>query len=395
MRTLDHPNIVKTFEYYEDAKRYYLVTEYCEGGDLYDKIKSLKKVSEPLAAKIMRQVLSSVAYCHSNNVVHRDLKPDNILLDKSGLEGIIKIIDFGMAEIFKPGGKMVGQSGTSYYVAPEVIKGSYNNKCDMWSSGVLMYELLSGSPPFAGKTDDEIVSNVVKGHYTMIGDTWKSISKEAKELIKRLLTVNPAKRITAIDAVKDPWITKYTNSQKDFFEVTMKALPILDNLRKFKSATMIKKTIMSYIVSQLSSENDRNSVIALFQKFDKDGDGKISKKEFVDGYSSVCKGISVSELEQIFMAIDTNNSDRIDFNEFLAAAVNERIILTEAYIKNAFNAIDKDKNGEITLDEIKELYEHDKGMSDEVFKAIVKEVDTNKDGKISFEEFNGTLMKIV
>jgi len=394
LRTLDHPNIVKLYEYYEDAKKFYLVTEYCEGGDLFAGISKVGRVPEPLAAKIMRQVLSAISYCHANNIVHRDLKPDNILLDSAGLEGVIKVIDFGTAEIFQPGSSLKGQSGTSQYVAPEVLKNFYNNKCDAWSAGVVLYELLSGKTPFQGKNDNEIVTNVAKGHYTMIGEPWNTISKEAKDLIKKLLTYNPDKRIAAKDAIKDPWIMKATNSQKDLFEITMKALSVLDNLRSFKTGTVLRKTTMTYIVSQLLNESDRNTVITMFQRLDKDGDGKISKEEFVDGYSELCKGISKDELAQIFLAIDTNKSGQIDYNEFLAAAISDSIILTEKNIKETFDVIDKDKNGLITLDEVKELYVSEKGLCSEVLKAIVKEVDINNDGMISFEEYKNTLMKI-
>eukprot|EP00826_Nyctotherus_ovalis_P048980 TRINITY_DN5843_c0_g1_i14.p1 TRINITY_DN5843_c0_g1~~TRINITY_DN5843_c0_g1_i14.p1 ORF type:complete len:482 (-),score=166.20 TRINITY_DN5843_c0_g1_i14:125-1570(-) len=394
LRTLDHPNIVKLFEYYEDAKRFYLVTEYCEGGNLFDSISKAGRVAEPLAARIMRQVLSAVSYCHANNVVHRDLKPDNILLDSAGLSGIIKVIDFGTAQIFRPGANITGRSGTSQYVAPEVLKNSYNSKCDVWSAGVLLYELLSGRPPFQGKNDDEIVSNVVKGHYSMIGEPWTAISKEAKDLVKRLLIYNPDKRIAALDAVKDPWIVKATNSQKEFFEITMKALSVLDNLKRFKAATTIKKTTMTYIVSQLLNEAERSTVTTMYQRLDRDGDGKISKEEFVDGYGKLCKGISKEELGEIFTVIDMNKSGQIDYNEFLAAAISESVILTEKNIKEAFNVMDKDKNGTITLDEVKELYIPEKGLSDEVFKAIVKEADTNNDGKISFDEYRNTLLKL-
>ena len=105
----------------------------------------------------MKQVFSAVAYCHAKNIVHRDLKPENILLEGSGDKALIKVIDFGTSQVFDPNKKMKQTYGTPYYIAPEVLKGSYDSKCDIWSCGVILYILLTGRPPFDGKSDDEIL----------------------------------------------------------------------------------------------------------------------------------------------------------------------------------------------------------------------------------------------
>jgi len=126
-------------------------------------------MTEATAAKIMKQILSALTYCHSSNIVHRDLKPENVLLEKNDVDATIKIIDFGTADIFDPEHKMTTKSGTPFYIAPEVIKNSYGCKCDVWSAGVMLYILLCGYPPFSGKSDQEIMTSVLKGKYTMIG----------------------------------------------------------------------------------------------------------------------------------------------------------------------------------------------------------------------------------
>lgn len=126
-------------------------------------------MSEVEAADIMKEVLAALVYCHSSNIVHRDLKPENILLETNEKGVTVKIIDFGAAQIFDPKQKMSEKSGTSYYIAPEVLKHSYTSKCDIWSVGVILYVLLCGYPPFDGKTDDDIMAAVVKGKYTMTG----------------------------------------------------------------------------------------------------------------------------------------------------------------------------------------------------------------------------------
>jgi calcium-dependent protein kinase len=171
---------VKLYEFFSDAKHYYLVTEYLillahpfryvDGGELFDEIKRRAHFSEQDAALVMNQLLSAVTYCHERHLVHRDLKPENILLDRSAGKNLsIKIIDFGTAKAFVPDSKMHQLLGTPFYIAPEVLMGDYNEKCDVWSCGVILYILLSGTPPFFGKTDKEVMRAVKKGQFTYRG----------------------------------------------------------------------------------------------------------------------------------------------------------------------------------------------------------------------------------
>ena len=138
----------------------------------------------------MKQVLSAVAYCHQKNICHRDLKPENILLDSKN-NNSIKVIDFGTSQKFDPARKMTQTYGTAYYIAPEVLQSEYNEKCDVWSVGVILYILLSGRPPFDGSDDREIVKNVKIGNYSFSGSEWKNISREAIDFIKKMLTYDP------------------------------------------------------------------------------------------------------------------------------------------------------------------------------------------------------------
>ena len=155
LKKLIHPNIMQIFEFYEDKKNFYIITELCEGGELFDQIVDKGSFSEIEAAWVMKQLMSAINYIHTNNIVHRDLKPENILLDTKK-NNIIKIIDWGTARFFEKNKKMNKVSGTPYYIAPEVLFEKYDEKCDVWSCGVIMYILLCGYPPFNGETDTEI-----------------------------------------------------------------------------------------------------------------------------------------------------------------------------------------------------------------------------------------------
>ena len=155
LKQMDHPNIVKLYEIFSDSKHLYLITEYLEGGELFDLILKQRHFTEHTAAKIMKQVLSAVHYCHQRKIVHRDLKPENLLLVRPD-DFEIKVIDFGLAREFQPKQNMCSRMGTPFYIAPEVLKKKYTEKCDVWSCGVILYILLCGQAPFNGRTEQQI-----------------------------------------------------------------------------------------------------------------------------------------------------------------------------------------------------------------------------------------------
>ena len=153
MRKLDDPNIFKISAFFADQKRFFLVMELCEGGDLYDKIESCGTIDEDEAAKLMKSLLSAVNHCHKNNIIHRDVKPEHILLHRDKDIDKILLSDFSNSYEFHDDQSLSEQVGTPYYIAPEVLAQLYGPKCDVWSCGVVAYIALSGVPPFNGSTD--------------------------------------------------------------------------------------------------------------------------------------------------------------------------------------------------------------------------------------------------
>lgn len=216
LQKLDHPNVLKLFEYFDEDKDIYLVTERCKGGELFDRIVEENFFSEYDSAKIFRQILQSLNYCHTQGIAHRDIKPENFLFETKSKDSDIKIIDFGLSRILssKDEGKgkkglerMDTKAGTPSYVSPEVLAGNYGIECDMWSAGCVLYILLCGYPPFYGDDDYELCQNVIKGKFEMDGEEWDEISKEAKNLIKSLIC-KPEKRLTAGEALNHKWFKK-------------------------------------------------------------------------------------------------------------------------------------------------------------------------------------------
>lgn len=203
---LDHPNIIKLHETWETDRICFLVTELCEGGELFFYITKRKHLTESQAASVMRQAFYALCYLHNNKICHRDIKPENFLLFKEDDDSYIKLIDFGLAKRVSKNEVMNSPNGTPYYIAPEVLKGSYTTQCDNWSMGVVMYIMLSGKPPFGGRSNKEIIDNVLKGSYSFNSSVWTGISKLAKDLISKLLDRQADMRLTAEEAYNHPWI---------------------------------------------------------------------------------------------------------------------------------------------------------------------------------------------
>jgi calcium-dependent protein kinase len=297
LRSLDHPNIVKMYEFFEDDKRFYIVTEICKGGELFDEIISRGKFTERDTAILMKQLLMCVNYCHKNNVVHRDLKPENILLESNKDFDQIKIIDFGTSLTIDPSKTLDEKLGTPYYIAPEVLNKKYNHKCDIWSCGVICYIIMSGVPPFNGGTDQEIMANVKKGVVKFSDACWSSISDKAKDFITKLLTMDVNTRVSAEEALKHPWIVEMSASKVDSSMVQ----GAFSNLKTFRADVKLKQATYAFMASQLLSTKEKENLSKIFKAFDKNGDGKLSKQEIVEGYEThFGKSMDQEEVDALF-----------------------------------------------------------------------------------------------
>lgn len=207
MTKVDHPNIVKYYETYQDPKTIYLVMELCTGGELFSRINETgKAMGEDELAKEMGKLLKALVHCHQAGIIHRDIKPENIMY---GADGEIKLIDFGFAIQNKKKKTSMDIAGTPYYIAPEVLTQEYGRECDIWSLGVCIYQVLTGIMPFDSETQsqDELFRKIRKGEFKMP----HHISADCKDILKRMICVDPNKRISAKECLSHNWIV---NSQK-------------------------------------------------------------------------------------------------------------------------------------------------------------------------------------
>lgn len=389
----DHPNIVRLYEFYEDDKFYHIVTEYITGGELFDFIIKSRMLSETIAAHFMKQILSGVAYCHSKNIVHRDLKPENLLLDNDSPDAILKIIDFGTSKIFDSKSRMTQKYGTAYYVAPEVLRKDYNEKCDIWSCGVILYILLSGKPPFYGKNDSEILEKIQRGYYNMNGKVWTRTSSQAKDLIQKMLQMNPNSRISAQEALNNEWIQNNTTND---FNASDPPLETLNNLKNFRAERKLQFAVLSFISSQLISKEESKKLAENFKALDINGDGILSKEELLEAYKSCMDvNLATTEVENIMKKVDINNSGYIDYSEFLIASSQKVQLLNKKNLESAFQMFDADNNGKISAAELKQILGNNIDSSDSTWTNLINEVDQNGDGEIDIKEFKEMMMKIV
>ena len=407
LRKLDHPNIVKIKEFYITNNEYILVTEYCPEGELFYEIKNFAPFNETLTAWYMKQILSAVCFCHKLKIIHRDLKPENILISKKNKNGLnlIKIIDFGTAMFKNNTDKSL--TGSLYYISPEVLSKDrkYTEKCDVWSCGIIMYILLTGIPPFNGDSDEEIINKIINGKIHMHRYPWPIISSEAKDLVKKLLNYDENVRLTAEEALKHPWFESH-NAQSDDIDWIFKVKnpnKLLNNLTKYRSDNVLRSTVFAYLVHNNIQLNKVHEAIKLFNRIDKNGDGQISKEELCKGLEDFLK-LSGRELQEkvdiIFNNIDADHNGYIEYEEFIRAAIDKEYFLSENFLRFAFEYFDRDKNGEITFKEVKQLFfQNDKNKNNsEAQKQIWKnfdDIDINGDGILSFDEFVKMFRKIL
>lgn len=356
LTTLDHPNILKMFEMYEDKAKYYIVSEYLEGGELFERIIQNEHFSEKEAAKIMKQVLSAIAYCHKHNFVHRDLKPENLVYDSKDAQANLKVIDFGTAKAFTPETKMNETYGTAYYIAPEILNSSYTEKCDVWSCGVIMYILLSGIPPFNGRDDRDILRKVKVGKYGFDDPAWSNVSAEAKKLIRRMMEYDQNKRCSAQQALEDPWFPKVLD--KETVDQPL-ARANLAKLKTFGFESKLQEAAWVFLVSHFSTKKEKEKLLQTFNALDADHDGQLTKEELKQGYMRIMgmtNEVAEAESERIMKKLDTNQSGSIDYSEFVNATISAQNMLTKEKLEAAFKMFDKNGDGKISADEMRCLF---------------------------------------
>ncbi|CAA0828612.1 Calcium-dependent protein kinase 33 [Striga hermonthica] len=374
------PNIVEFKGAYEDRQSVHLVMELCAGGELFDRIIAKGHYSEKAAASICGSIVSVIQICHFMGVMHRDLKPENFLLSDKSEGALLKATDFGLSVFIEEGKVYKDLVGSAYYVAPEVLRRAYGKEADVWSAGVMLYILLSGVPPFWGETERGIFDAILKGDLDFSTEPWPSISHSAKDLVAKMLTQDPKKRITAAAVLEHPWIKGEEASDKPLDGA------VLSRMKQFRAMNKLKKLALKVIAENLSAE-EIQGLKAMFTNMDTDKNGTITYEELKVGLANLGSKLTEAEARQLMDAADVDGNGTIDYIEFITATMHRHRLEREENLYKAFHYFDKDSSGFITRDELETaMQEH--GMGDpSTIREIISEVDTDHDGRINYEEF--------
>ena len=398
MCQLDHPNIVRLEEVYESHSEIYLVQELCIGGELFDRLDEQPDYhyTEAQCARLVKQMLCSVRYIHSKGIIHRDLKLENFLFSDSSPESELKMIDFGLSKHFTFGEVQHEAVGTPYTVAPEVIRGSYDERCDVWAIGVITYLLLSGESPFGGCGGPEplmlVRDNILKGDYEFEpAEVWAEVSELATTFIKRLLVTDPTLRPTAREVQKDPWLTEMANRSKtnDDSVLNPNVVKALVNFKEYSDMRKLLCEVLSFTLIPDQIQGLRKE----FEKMDTDGSGEIS----MSALKSVLLGnaaqgslgaLTEEEVEDIFNAMRVSKTETtIHWHEFIAAGLSNCKV-DERNLRLAFDRLDADHTGYITFENFMDLIGNGAVHSEQALREMWGEASMNSDQeRITYEDF--------
>lgn len=243
LRKLTHQNIVRAFGMYEEPDKLFMVLEYMEGGELFDRIVERKKYTEDIAQEAFRAILKGIEYFHSHGIIHRDLKPENLLLSSKENDTNVKVADFGLARFLREGELLISRAGTPDYIAPEVVSGQPLTKAvDMWAAGVILFILLGGYSPFHKKEKGQMFQRIANAQYTFHPQRWDTISQEAKDMVAKLLQVDPNARLTARQALEHPWLAQFPELASDLSG----NLPVL---RQFNAMRKLRGSVHAVIMT--------------------------------------------------------------------------------------------------------------------------------------------------
>ena len=374
---IDHPNIVRLYDSFEDPYFFHIVTEFCLGGELFDRILSKGRLTEKSASLYMQKMLRAVSHLHENGISHRDIKPQNFVFYDETEEAELKLIDFGLSKKHNPKVRMNSFVGTPLYIAPEVLKGSYSEKCDIWGLGVILSLMLTGTFPFEGSSTNDIYRNLLKNELNTESYVYKHLSDPAIDLLRKLLEKNPERRISAKEALAHPWI-------KLKFELKINE-NIYRDICLYRPTSELYKMCLGIIVKYMSSE-ELASLNQAFNEADIEGNGYLTYENMQNALKISGLYLPKHELSSLLQRLDSTNSGIIHYSNFLSAAISNRLSLDEQMLSTLFNFFDTYKTGELTPRTLRRFFKK-LGIfypSEKISKLINEVSGTNS---ISFEDF--------
>lgn len=384
LKRLDHPNILRLSEYFLDGRNIYLVSELCRGGPLVEGF--LQRVQrnisgEVVAAECMRQILGAAMYCHARGVVHRDLKPDNVLYVSPNQDSLVKVIDFGLAgflDRFRKHDGNMRRAGTLVFMAPEMIASrTYNEKVDVWACGCMLFLLATGEHPFWTKNQqtEDIKARILHGQF-IENPNWAMVPPAVRDLIQRLLTLDPGQRCSAAEALQHPWLRQGGGAAAGEVDISKS---IFEGLGKFQASSKLKKAILKL----LAKEVDEGRIQGLREKFralNVQQDGQLTRDDLLRGMREHLHVECLTRADMSVLLPHWTN-DRLTASEFVAALLSRQGI-TRAELLSAFRRFDVRGEGRISMESLAHVL---KCAGPTSCLDAFREADLGQDGYIDFE----------
>merc|ERR1719265_457939 len=387
MQALDHPNVGRILETFQDKDNYYLVMEFAYGGDLCDYMMSLinLKIELPLrkSALFLRQIISAAAHMHTLDVGHFDLKLDNVLLSEKvqqNPETLVKVVDFGLAKHVERGHKEKQIVGSKYYIAPEVLNGRYDVRADNWSCGVILYIFLTQSPPFNDHESKVLFEKVRRTVFEIPRDA----SANAQDLIKSLLQRDLHSRLTARKAFKHPWFREVLGAD----DIPRLPKGILDGLKLLAEGHSFKRLVWREVVKR-SEDTQVRKFQEDFRKLDSDGQGFLTVQDLLIGFADLDEHPDNlrQDLEKYLKSI--HDSGQLPYSDFIAATlIGLKHTPTDKALKSTFFFFDRSGVERISTADIDRVLRHGalQHETSEIM-SLIDQVDVDQDGKLSYKEF--------
>jgi len=384
---LDHPNISRLFEVFDDHRNVHLVKEYCSGPSLFDCIIQRGSFSEPEAARLLRKILLAVNSLHNCNVCHRDLKPEHFMFEDSSPNAELKLVDFGISnKLFGRGDQSEIKTvvGSPDYMAPEVMWGGYGLMSDMWSVGVIMYAMLSGQLPFTADTISETFDRAMNGSFNVSSEAWAKVSPAAVDLLRKLLVVEPKGRLSADAALRHEWFSQVPSQPV--------SLSLIDSLRNYRVKSRLQAEVHT-ILARLLNVSHFKDIKDTFMALDKDHNGYLSTYEVSKGLLEASYNVTATEMAEIMLHVNFSEDGRIKFSEFLAAVMIARSLLDDDVIWCAYALLDVDNTGIVSEGNMKEaLRRVGRQVTDGEVHEMMREVGADED-VIDYKQFKKVVLQ--